>query len=65
MNPQIGKVIKVGNSLAITIPAQICKGLKIERGDAVVLAVYDENIFCVRRIPPHELQNLKPGKVTF
>lgn len=64
-NIKLGTIIKVGNSLAITVPVEILRGLKIQRGDRVVLAVYDENTFAVRRVPASELRNLKPGELKF
>ena len=33
------KIIKVGNSLAIVIPAQICRDLEIRRGDFLEITV--------------------------
>ncbi len=64
-NIKLGKVIKVGDSLAITIPVSILRGLKINRGDSVVIGVYDENTFAVRRVPAQELRDLKPGELKF
>lgn len=64
-NPNIGKIIKVGTSHAIVIPVSILRALKINRGDRVVFAVYDENIFAVRRLTQEELRGLKPGDVSF
>lgn len=64
-NVNTSKVIKVGNSLAITIPVAILRGMKIKQGDRVVIAAYDENIFAVRRIPAKELRSLKPGELKF
>lgn len=62
---KISKVIRVGNSLAITIPVAILRSLKIKRGDYVVFGVYDENVFAVRKVTDAEQSNLKPGAVEF
>jgi antitoxin component of MazEF toxin-antitoxin module len=64
-NIRIGKVTRLGNGLAIVIPRSILRGLKIQRGDQVVFAVYDENIFCVRRLTDDELQKMRPENLQF
>lgn len=64
-NPKLGKVITVGNSLAIVIPKSILNGLKIERGDRVVFGVFDENQFCVRRVTDEELRKMQPKDLQF
>lgn len=64
-NVRISKVTRLGTGLAIVIPRAILRGMKIQRGDQVVIAAHDENIFAVRRLTPEELHNLKPGEVKF
>lgn len=64
-NGRIGKVIRVGSSLALVIPVQILRGLKIARGDKVVFGVYDENTIAIRRITTEELQKFKPQELVF
>jgi len=39
------KVVKIGNSLRITIPKEITEFLKIIEGDTVILTVNDGNIY--------------------
>lgn len=39
----IQKVIKVGNSVAVVLPAEVCASMKIQRGDFVVLVFPSEN----------------------
>lgn len=55
-----GQIIKVGNSLALIIPVDICRALKIERGDRFVFGIYGEDSLAARRITQQDLINLKP-----
>lgn len=59
-NIKVGKVIKVGSSLAVVIPAELSRALNIKRGDHIVYAVFSENQFCVRRLTDEELRAMKP-----
>jgi len=43
------KVVKVGNSLRITIPKEICTAIHLEEGSTVSLSLDDEEII-VRKI---------------
>ena len=38
------KVVAIGDSLRIVIPKPICEGLKIKRGDTVILTTSDGEI---------------------
>ena len=64
-NIKIGKITRLGTSLALVIPKPILKSLKMQRGALVVFAVYDENIFAVRKLSYGELQEIKPEQVKF
>ncbi len=64
-NIKVGKVIKVGSSLAVVIPAELLRALNIKRGDQVVYAVFSENQFCVRRLTEQELRAMKPQNIQF
>lgn len=57
----IAKVIKNGNSLAVVIPSNICRTLKIERGDQVTFGVYQDDIICIKKIQQRDLLKLKPN----
>lgn len=59
-NIKVGKVIKVGSSLAIVVPAGLARALNIKRGDQIVYGVFSENQFCVRRLTNEELRAVKP-----
>jgi antitoxin component of MazEF toxin-antitoxin module len=64
-NIKLSKVTRLGNGLAIVIPRAVLQSMNIKRGDHVVVAVYDKNIFAVRKIPQQELRDLKPGDLKF
>jgi len=63
-NIKVGKVIKVGSSLAIVVPAELARALDIKRGDQIVYAVFSENQFCVRRLTEQDLRAMKPQNIT-
>ena len=64
------KVIRHGNSLAVVIPAQICRELKIYRSDVVLMEVlrrtdmrHGEREFYLKIVPVDKLPyNDKPKK---
>jgi antitoxin component of MazEF toxin-antitoxin module len=49
-NIKLSKVTRLGNGLAIVIPRAVLRGMNIQRGDQVVIAVYDKDIFAVRKL---------------
>lgn len=59
-NIKVGKVLKVGSSLAIVVPAELARALNIKRGDQIVYGGYSENQFFVRRLTDQELRAMKP-----
>ena len=44
------RVIKVGDSLALIIPAPVCRDLKIRRGDFFDLLIGDSETIVARRL---------------
>lgn len=62
-NIKVGKVIKVGSSLAVVVPAELSRALNIKRGDQIVYAVFSENQFCVRRLTDEDLRAMKPQDI--
>ncbi len=59
-NIKVGKVIKVGSSLAVVVPAQLARAMNLERGDQIVYAIFSANQFVVRRLTDEELRAMKP-----
>ena len=59
-NIKVGKVIKVGSSLAVVVPAQLARAMNLERGDQIVYAIFSKNQFVVRRLTDEELRAMKP-----
>lgn len=55
----MGKVVRVGNSEAVVIPANIRRALHIQRGDRVVFTVHSENEVVVRKVTPDEIRRLR------
>lgn len=62
-NLQLVKVLKIGSSIGITIPAHVAKGLLIERGDQMALAVYHEGAIMLRKVSEEEILQLKPPNI--
>jgi len=62
---QTSKIIKVGDSLGLIIPAVVCRDLDIDRGDFFEIAVYDRDVLFARRVkvvpqgPPLEYMGKK------
>lgn len=57
--PHIQKVVRVGNSNAVVIPAYLMRALDIQRGDAVVLSCVEEGIVSVRKVNEKDLHDLR------
>jgi len=62
-NLQITKVMRVGSSLAIVIPVNILRALKIERGDQMTFGVYADDVICIRKISAEQLRELRPPQI--
>lgn len=62
-NLQIVRIIKVGNSLAVVIPVNILRALKIQRGDAIAFGVYENDNILIRKITQNDLARLKPHEI--
>lgn len=58
-------MIKVGNSLAITLPAPLARALDFQRGDRVVLSCVEEGTITVRKVNDKEFHNLRIGVINF
>jgi len=61
----IQRIIKVGNSLAITVPASVARALNFQRGDRVVLSCVEEGTITVRKVNDKDLHNLRVGVIDF
>ena len=59
----VKKVIKHGNSLAVVIPADLCRDLLINRGDFVALAWDKDNGIVLRPITNETARSLKEKDV--
>lgn len=57
--PYFQRVIKVGDSLAVIIPAPIRNGLEIQRGDAVALSAPQSDLVCIKLYAAHEVERLR------
>ena len=49
------KVIKVGNSLAVTLPSRMVKNLSIQTGDEIEAVQTEENSIIYRFLNPQQL----------
>lgn len=56
-------VIKTGTSMAVVIPVQILRALKINKGDMVTFAVYEDRSICIKVLTDKEARSLKPNRV--
>lgn len=63
--PNVQRVQKVGNSLAVVIPAKVARALAIQRDDMVLVEVYGENSVVVRRLTAEQIILLQPVKLNF
>ncbi len=50
MNMWVKKIIKVGDSLAVTIPYPLCEALKIVRGDFVFVFLLQDDKIILQKI---------------
>lgn len=57
---RVQKVIRVGSSNAVVLPAAICRAMKIERGDQVAFGVYEHNTIQIRKLSNDELRAMRP-----
>lgn len=48
--PNVHKVQKQGNSLAVSLPIEIARALKIERGDVVSIVALDGETILIRKV---------------
>lgn len=59
-NIRLVKVLSVGTSLGVILPAEVLRGLEIERGDRLALAVYGTDSIVLGKVTPELLTQLKP-----
>lgn len=59
----IQRVIKVGNSLAITIPAHVARSLNFQRGDRVVYSCVEEETISFRKVNDKDVHDLRVGTI--
>lgn len=52
VNLRIGHVVRVGNSVAVVIPAALAREMKFERGDEVIYGVFEEGEIRIRKVTP-------------
>jgi len=57
----IHRVIKVGKSLAVILPAHLARAVQFERGDAVAFSCVEENEMRVRKLNEQTLRDLRLG----
>jgi len=50
------KVIKVGNSLAVTLPSRVVKNLSIQAGDEIEAVQTEDNSITYRFLNPQQLR---------
>lgn len=56
----IGKIIRVGSSNAIVLPANILQAYNWQRGDHVVFGFNSEQALFLKKLSDDELRKLKP-----
>lgn len=56
----ITRVVTVGTSQGIVIPAPILRGMKWERGDRLVFGFARDNQIILRKLSDKEIRELKP-----
>lgn len=57
---RVQRVIRVGTSLAVVLPADICRSLKIEKGDSISFGVFESDTVVVRKLSANDLRSLRP-----
>ena len=60
----IQRVMKVGDSLAVTIPKHLTKSLGIQRGDGVMVACTDPRAIVIVRLSEEELRRRRLGLIS-
>ena len=50
----VHKLIKVGHSFAITIPTAIVREMKLQRGDALILGLTNDNLLVIGSLDDRE-----------
>lgn len=52
---------KVGNSIAIIVPVDLARMMRLQRGDEVIFGVIDSSTIAVRKLPDLFYQEIKPN----
>lgn len=55
---RITKIIRNGTSLSVTLPKEILQALKIQRGDQVVVRIFDERSIIISKISSEEIRRI-------
>lgn len=63
MTVYVQKIIKIGNSLGVIIPAPVCKSLGIKVGDEVIVEADPESRIIVVIPKKYIKGNVTPGKL--
>jgi len=58
---EIQRVIKVGNSIAVVLPAHIARAFNIQVGDTVALSCVEEGVVVVRKLDDEDLRAKRLG----
>lgn len=64
MRREIQRVLKVGNALAVVLPADLLRDLKIQRGDLVTVSCTDPKQIIIRRISAEDVRLARLGVIT-
>lgn len=54
----VNKVLKIGDSLAVSIPADLRRTLEINRGDYVAITLGAEDVILIKKITPQEARDI-------
>ncbi len=59
------KVLRHGNSLAIVLPAQVCRHLQIARGDFVLMGLTEDERLVIKKADASELAELVTKPISY
>ena len=54
----VNKVLKIGDSLAVSIPADLRRTLEINSGDYVAITLGAEDVILIKKITPQEARDI-------
>lgn len=64
MRREIQRVVKVGNALAVIVPRDILRALKMQRGDLVTVSCIDPREIIIRRVSAEDVRLARLGVIT-